>query len=122
MPLLTLRDGPKLNVCAYSPDAESLPQVVLWIQGLHDRHRKTFLNLIERTADHGQILNDQKSRDLGDGIFEFKSHHGAGERLAYFYLPGGQAVLSHGFPKGAPVAPQITRAAELRARVRQDLQ
>ena len=41
---------------------------------------------------------------------------------AYFYLPGGRTVLSHGFPKGDPVAPQFTRAAALRSQVRQELQ
>ncbi len=76
----------------------------------------------QRTASHGQIHNDEKSRDLGDGIYEFRSHHGAGERLAYFYLPGGRVVLSHGFAKGDSVRTQVLRAATLRARVLQELQ
>ncbi len=122
MPLRLVRGGTRFNVYAYAPNLESSAPVVLWIRGLDDQHRKTFLNLIERTASHGQIHNVEKSRDLGDGIYEFKSHHGAGERLAYFYLPGGRVVLSHGFPKGDPVRTQILRATSLRARVLQESQ
>ena len=122
MPLVPIRAGQRFTVCAYAPDGDSSPQVARWLRGLDDRHRKTLLNLIERTASHGPIHNDQKSRELGEGVYEFKSHHGAGERLAYFYLPGGWVVLSHGFGKGDPIAIQISRASALRTRIRQELQ
>lgn len=68
------------------------------------------------------VKDEQKSRQLGGGIFEFKSHHGAGERLAYFYLSGGRTVLSHGFPKGAKVQTQIDRAQSLRTRIMEEEQ
>lgn len=105
------------------PTGDPRPSVVTsWIRGLDDRHKKTFGNLIKRHAEYGPIKDERKSKELGDGVFEFKSHDGAGERLAYFYLPGRRTVLSHGFKKGDSVQPQITRAQVLRARLVEEIQ
>jgi Phage derived protein Gp49-like (DUF891) len=121
MPLRILQSGSKFNVCVWEEiglGGVAIPSPVpAWLRTLDARHRGAFDNLIRRHADHGRIKNEQKSRELGDGVFEFKSHYGRGERLAYFYLPGGRTVLSHGFPKGANVQAQIARGQALRARI-----
>jgi len=72
------------------------------------------LNVLRRHAEAGQILNEQKSRLLGDGIFEFKSRQG--DRLLWFYPPSrsGETIITHGFHKGAPLRSEIQRAKQLR--------
>ena len=77
--------------------------------------RKSMLNLLRRQAETGPILNEQKSRLLQDGLFEFKSRQG--DRLLYFYHPfqRGRIIITHGFHKGARLRVEIDRANDFRA-------
>ena len=76
--------------------------------------RKSLLSIIGQHADRGPILNIQKSRPLGNGIFEFKSRQG--DRILFFYPEGqrGVTILTHGFRKGAQVRTEIERAISYR--------
>jgi len=76
------------------------------------RQHDSLIGVIELHMDHGQIMNERKSRDLGDGILEFKEPRGA--RLLYFYLPGWRTVLGCGFRKGEKVAPHKARALAMK--------
>ena len=74
------------------------------------------LYLITRTANHGPPNNEQQSRSLGDGIFEFKAPNTA--RLLWFYDAGQIIICSHGFAgkrgKGKTPRHEIDRAKEIR--------
>jgi phage-related protein len=74
------------------------------------------LYLITRTANHGPPNNEQQSRPLGDGIFEFKAPNTA--RLLWFYDAGQIIICSHGFSgkrgKGKTPRQEIDQAKEIR--------
>jgi hypothetical protein len=78
-------------------------------------------NLLLRHADHGPIYNEQKSRELMDGIFEFKTTQGA--RILYFYDRTGRTILTHGFDKCSDrrLTREIDRALLLIARWREEV-
>ena len=85
-----------------------------FIDGLPEPTRKRMVAILNRHASHGPILNQQVSRDLDDGICEFKTPQGA--RVLWFY-PGGPrlTVLTHGFQKGSRLRAEIVRAKAYRA-------
>lgn len=72
------------------------------------------LNVLRQHAMSGPLLNEEKSRMLGDGILEFKSRQG--DRLLWFYHPSrrGETVITHGFHKGARLDTEVERAKRLR--------
>jgi phage-related protein len=74
------------------------------------------LYLITRSANHGPPNNDQQSRLLGDGIFEFKAPNTA--RLLWFYDAGQIIICTHGFSgkrgKGKTPRREIHRAQQIR--------
>ena len=65
----------------------------------HPRASRELAVILDRHANYGPIKNEQKSRSLGDGIFEFKASQGQGHRILYFYQQGSMTILTHGFPK-----------------------
>jgi hypothetical protein len=71
------------------------------------------INVLRLHAEAGPIWNEQKSRELWDSIYEFKTTQGA--RLLYFYAPGGMTILTHGFHKGGNLKVEVQRAKEMRA-------
>ena len=75
---------------------------------------KSFVNLLNRHADHGQLRNERKSKVLKDrkNLLEFKTYQG--DRIMYFYLPGNKTILTHGFHKGAPEAQEYKNAELMR--------
>lgn len=83
--------------------------------------RKAFLNLLKQCSESGPILNEQKSRYLEEGIYEFKSRQG--DRLLYFYsiYERRQIIITHGFRKGARIRTEIERAISLRREYLQSL-
>jgi hypothetical protein len=85
-----------------------------FIEQMSEASRKSILNVMKQHAIAGPLLNEQKSRNLRDGILEFKSRQG--DRLLWFYPPGtrGETVITHGFHKGAPLNAEIERAKRLR--------
>jgi len=77
------------------------------------RHR------IKRMAASGAIYNEEQSKELEDGIYEFKAPGGA--RLLWFYDPKQKAavICTHGFPKppsNRGYRPEINKAKAIRQR------
>jgi hypothetical protein len=70
-----------------------------FIEQMSEASRKSMLNVLKQHAMAGSLLNEQKSRSLRDGIFEFKSRQG--DRLLWLYPPGtrGETVSRTGFTK-----------------------
>ncbi len=75
---------------------------------------KSFVNILNRHADYGEIRNIRKSRVIEGrrNLLEFKTNQG--DRLVYFYLPGGRTVLTHGFHKGAIASIEYDRSETIR--------
>jgi hypothetical protein len=73
----------------------------------------SMLALLAHAADHGPPKNKEKSRDVGDGILEFKAKS---LRVCYFYDAGRMIICTHGFGKPNPKVQtrEIKRARELR--------
>ena len=110
---IDLSDDPETEDC---PAREFIDQLRLASNLASHKSLTATLNLHK---DHGPIKNEQKSRPLGDGIFEFKTMQG--DRIYYFYEPGGLTILTHGSPKrpSRQLVQEITRAQELRTRFRE---
>ncbi len=89
--------------------------VLEFLENLTEPSRKSILAVIQQHSARGPISNIQKSRPLGDGIFEFKSRQG--DRLLFFYSPmeRRQIIVTHGFRKGSRLRTEIDRAIRLRA-------
>ena len=85
-----------------------------FIDQMSEASRKSLLSVLHQHANGGPILNQQKSRMLRNGIFEFKSRQG--DRLLWFYPPAGrrETVITHGFHKGSRIDTEIRRAERLR--------
>ena len=92
-----------------------------FINRMTESSRKSMLGVLRRHADFGPILNEQKSRQLRDDIYEFKSRQG--DRLLWFYSPShrGLTIITHGFHKGARLRTEIERAIALRLEYLQSL-
>ncbi|MDO8689841.1 MAG: type II toxin-antitoxin system RelE/ParE family toxin [Dehalococcoidia bacterium] len=87
-------------------------EAISFLGSLGEATRKKVANILRLHAEEGPLKNEQKSRLLEDGIYEFKTTDGA--RLLYFFAPGQRTVLTHGFKKGGKVATGIRRAKRLR--------
>ena len=85
-----------------------------FIQSMDTASRKSITAVMKLQTDHGPIKNEQKSRLLGDGIFEFKTRQG--DRVFYFYARAGTTVLTHGCkkPKRSQLPVEIEKAQRLR--------
>lgn len=81
-----------------------------------DSDGKRLVYLISRTADEGIIKNEQQSRILEDGIYEFKAPNTA--RILYFFDKNRIIICTHGFRgkrgKGKTSKTEISRAVEIR--------
>ena len=88
--------------------------VLEFLDEISDRSRKSLLSIFQQHAQRGPILNVQKSRPLGNGIFEFKSRQG--DRILFFYPESQRSttILTHGFRKGARLRTEIERAINYR--------
>jgi hypothetical protein len=86
-----------------------------FIDGLKPKEKKSLVNILNLHAEKGPITNEQKSRKLRNGIFEFKTQQGS--RVLYFYSGRRRTILSHGFPKCKPgeLAEEIAKAMRYRA-------
>lgn len=74
---------------------------------------------IVRMAQHGAIYNPEQSKELEDGIYEFKAP--GGSRLLWFYDETQRQVVicTHGFhkpPSNKGYRPEIRKAKEMRVR------
>ena len=89
-----------------------------FFEGLTEADQKQVDAILERMADHGPILNEEKSRELEDGIREFKTRN---VRIFWFYDEGRVVLISHGrmkneLTKKSRYRPEIDRAKRLRNR------
>ena len=111
-----LAGGPRFDIYAVvlTDNGPSTCPAEDFIGEMSEASRKSMLNVMRRHATNGPILNEQKSRMLRNGIFEFKSRQG--DRLLWFYPPGSrrETVVTHGFHKGAQVSTEVRRAERLR--------
>lgn len=71
------------------------------------------VQLLDRVANHGPPKNKEKSRPVGDGIFELKPKR---LRICYFYDANCMIVCTHGFEKPPRKVQdrEIKKAVELR--------
>lgn len=119
MPIQLLLAGARFDIYAWGDEQhcdtlEFLEQLAQ--ESSADANR--LLYLIIRTADHGPLNNQQQSRSLGDGIFEFKAPNTA--RLLWFYDAKRIIICTHGFSgkrgKGKTPREEIDRAKDTRQR------
>ncbi|MBI2304415.1 MAG: type II toxin-antitoxin system RelE/ParE family toxin [Chloroflexi bacterium] len=87
-----------------------------FIESLPLASQKSLAAVLAQHGDFGPLKNEQKSRYLEDGIYEFKNRQGA--RLFYFYARGGRTVITHGCmkPKKKALKTEIDRAKGLRTK------
>ena len=79
-----------------------------WIRGLRDRSAVARINARLRSVSLG---NTGDARQVGDGLFEMRVHHGPGYRL-YYLREGSTLVLLCGGDKGSQQR-DIERAGRL---------
>jgi adenine specific DNA methylase Mod len=117
MRLVKIGSGAKFDIFAVnlSEDAIIDCPAKKFIEGLTPQEQKSLVNILNLHAAQGPIKNEQKSRKLRDGIFEFKTRQGS--RVLYFYSGRRRTILSHGFPKCKPaeLAEEIAKAMRHRA-------
>ncbi len=117
MPIQLLKAGAKFRIYAWGN--ENRCETVEFLEKLKvdsNSDAIRLLNLIVRTADHGPPNNEQHSRLLGDGIYEFKAPNTA--RLLWFYDESRIVICTHGFSgkkgSGKTSRKEIDRAKEIR--------
>lgn len=119
MRLIAVVTGPKFEVLALDisrePGISDCPATAFLddLKSTMPAAYKSIVGVIRLHANQGPLRNEQKSRLLRDGIYEFKSRQGA--RILWFYGQRGQTVLTHGFKKGVSLDPEIKRARDLRS-------
>ena len=85
---------------------------ISFLEELGNASRKKIAILLRLHAEEGPIRNEQKSRLIEDGIYEFKTTDGI--RLLYFSSSGQRTILTHGFKKGSKLTTEFKRAKRLR--------
>lgn len=90
-------------------------QVHDFVNRLSPKEKKKVAALLQRTADHGQIKNKQKSEYIEEGIWEFKASF---VRIFYF-RDGDDFILTHGVIKKTrrlkDLNTEVDKALRLRA-------
>lgn len=77
---------------------------------------------MEKAAEVGpaKLIPEQESKDLGDGLYEFRRRpkSGAHLRVIWFYDKGRMVVCTHTFTKARRKTPpnEITKAQKIRER------
>lgn len=114
MRLKFLRPGVKFSIWAIDLGegaTEDCPAST-FISSLGPTDQGKLVQLLKLHADKGPVMNEQKSRHLRDGIFEFKS---GGYRILWFYASDRRTVLTHHFSKGDKLTRELDRAIRMRA-------
>ncbi len=111
--------GRKFTISVVEPEESS--SFELFFDSLEERDQNELDALLERMANHGPILNEQKSRQLDDDIYEFKTRN---VRVFYFYEKGRVVILSHGkmkneLTKNRRYREEVQRAKELMSKWRE---
>ena len=112
-----IRGGDAFDIWAIDLGTDDAPNCPFkdFMGGLPAPVQKSIASVLSIHADHGPIMNEDKSRELDDGIYEFKTRQGA--RILFFYSGKAITVLTHGFKKGTnkKTAHEVDRAKALRA-------
>lgn len=88
-------EGPKFTVEWYYKEDGKLPALEYF--NTLDKHEKAqTLRLFELMAKEGKILNIQKFRHEGDGIYAFKPKP---HRFLCFFFEGQKIIIANGFEK-----------------------
>jgi phage-related protein len=89
-----------------------------FIEGLERPDQKKVVALLQRAADFGPPINEEKFKKLNsEGIYEFKSYQ---VRIFCAFEKGRIIILTHGFAKKSGKTPrhEIERATRLLAEYR----
>ena len=117
MRLIPIMEGAKFSISAIDtsddPSIKACPAEEFIIQ-MNESSRKSLTAILKRHKDHGPVLNKEKSRLLGQGIYEFKTRQN--DRMYYFYDSGRLTILTHGSikPKGQQLSAEVSRAVSLK--------
>ena len=90
--------GKKLTLCGIIHKNRSM--VREFLEGLGKRNQAQMANLLKYTSDNGPPNNEEKFKNLGHGIYEFKTR--SGFRILCFWGHSNSIILTHGFPKCKP--------------------
>ena len=97
---LALRElilGPAFNVYALVIDGKCETESFLAVADKNDEDEwASMLSLLDRVSKHGPPKNEQKSRDVGGDVLEFKAKS---LRICYFFDAGRMIICTHGFQK-----------------------
>lgn len=119
MPVLTIKEGVKYAIYAWSGDDSC--QLLEFLEGLEresssDATRIAYL--FSRTVEYGPPRNELQCRALegkhAQGLYEFKAPGGA--RILWFYDKNRIIICTHGFVKKGQKTPrrEIDRAQSIR--------
>ena len=105
--------GEKFRI-VYARDRVGASPSEAFLQELSTPDQAKMVALFRRFGDTGNFMNKQKFRDLGQGLYEFKSHQ---IRMIFSYCKVERAVvvLTHGFVKKQDKTPkeEIDRALRI---------
>jgi phage-related protein len=73
-----------------------------FLEGLDKNNKAQMTALLQTILDHGPPRNEEKFRNLGDGIYELKAREGARVLCFWAKHPRRSLILTHGFPKCKP--------------------
>lgn len=89
--LKLLLSGDKFNI--YGLVINDTCEAEVFLRALSEKEKSKIIPHLHYTAKNGLIRNEQKFKNVGDDIFEFK---GFQSRLLCFFDKGGLIILSHG--------------------------
>jgi len=117
MRLIPIMEGTKFSILALdTSNDEAIKDCPAeeFIMQMSDSSKKTLTATLNRHKDHGPLWNEEKSRLLWQGIYEFKTRQG--DRIYYFYDSGRLTILTHGSvrPKGQQLSDEVSRAVRLK--------
>lgn len=104
---------------SYFEDERGRCLVKEFIDGLPPKMKAKVFGRLELLEEFGPSLGMPFSRHLDDGIFELRTVQGNDiTRILYFFVIGGEIVLTHGFVKKTRKTP--VREIDKAKRIRED--
>ena len=89
--LKILLNGDKFKICGLIVNGTC--EAEEFLKELSDKEKKKLIPLLQYTANSCTATNEQKFKNIGEGIFEFK---GFQSRLFCFFDQGRIIILTHG--------------------------
>ena len=107
-----------LTIIFYTKPDGSEP-VTEFLLSLDLKMRAKTIRTIELLQNNGTELREPYSKALDDGLFELRTKVGSNiTRVLYFFVCGGNAILTNGFVKKSDKTPNAEK--ELAQRYRED--